>query len=221
MIPAMGRIFPLSASIAVITALLSVAFVCATFSENAAAAPSGTRTLVPPKKNTPRSEQDAPPPVESLVPGTALPDRQREFLTILANAQQRYRSARTATAKLNVRLGLQVSIANYMEVSQEASEWVGVVRGTRTTTEGDLFLSVSVGPTISLSTWTNHLYDQGDLTLVRRGSQMFGVVKELKAGEPIIFSATLLVYDISDDDAVITRPSLIARFKSVRTVATP
>jgi hypothetical protein len=147
-----------------------------------------------------------------------LPERERQLITVLREEQKRYRSVRDAPQQADVRMALEVRVADFMDVSQEATDWIGIVRGTHSTPEGDAWVVIEIAPGVTISTWTNRFVDRDDLTLIRNFSPLHRELNELKVDQPVQFSATMIMYDISSDEDMVLRPHIIARFHSVKSV---
>ena len=168
------------------------------------------------KKKQPPAPKPAPAPPAAAASG--MPDREQQFIAMLNDAVSHYVAARTITLRSDVRQNLEVRVAKFMEDSQEAVNWTGVLRATHLTEQGDLAVRVEIAPDIKITTWNSNPFDRVDLTLVRQGTPLFAKINGMIVGTPVIFSATMLVYDVSTDDNAVERPTVIARFRDMNPV---
>ena len=145
-----------------------------------------------------------------------MPERQKSLVAMLQDANLRYQAAKTSAKRADERIRMQVGVASFMEESQDAVEWTGVLRESRTTREGDVWVSIEIAPLVTVSNWSSRAADREDLTLIRQGSILSKTIHETEVGQPIVFNATMLVYDVTDDDDMVAHPHLIARFKTIR-----
>jgi len=150
-----------------------------------------------------------------VVPGQAMPARENGLVTILTDAARQYARQRTVQQRTAVRLAMQSAIAKFMRESQEAQNWVGVVKASRRTADGDTWLAIDIAPDVSLSTLQDRGQDSGYQTLIHGGSPLRSVADQLTVGQPVTFDGTMLIFDVSDDDAMMQRPQIITRFRKI------
>lgn len=167
-----------------------------------------TRTAPPPP----------PPSPDSFVGGLAMPDRERALIAIFGETARRYQVAHTAAQKSELRIAMEGRIATFMDASQDAKDWLGIVRATHSTTEGDRWVSIEIAPELALSTFENRFSDKEELTLIRKYTPLWHAVDQLVVGQAVKFSATMLILDIADNDGIVLRPHIIARFSSLKLV---
>lgn len=156
-----------------------------------------------------------PPRTFEFIPGYQEPDRQRELIEILNKGRLDYDGARTVARKAEARVAMQIRLTEFMQKDQEARGWIALVKEIGTTAEGDASLSIAIAPNIILSTFWTRARDQTDLTLIREYSPIFETLKTLKIGDAVKIDARMLVFDVSNDDDMVHRPFIIARFRSV------
>ena len=164
---------------------------------------------------------DAPAPImplspETFVGGAAMPDREHALLDIFRDTAARYQAARTAKQKGDLRIAMEVRLARFMDESQEAKDWLGVVRAAHSTAEGDRWISIEIAPETALSTFENRFADKQELTLIRKYTPLWSVIDQIAVGQVVTFSATMLVFDVSDNDDMVLRPHLVARFSALK-----
>ena len=144
-----------------------------------------------------------------------MPDRERELIGLLNAAAAEYQAARTAKVKTDLRLGMELKVTAFMKQSQDAVDWLGVIHASHSTLDGDRWLSIDIAPDISLSTFQNHYADSDTQTLISRYAPLGHMVDQLMAGDVVKFSGRMMILDVTDDDAMVVRPHLIVRFKSI------
>jgi hypothetical protein len=147
-----------------------------------------------------------------------MPDRERELIAIFGDAARRYEAARTALQRSDIRISTELRISRYMAASQDAPDWVGVFKGARSTPEGDLWLSIEIAPNVTLTTHQNRFADETEQTLIHRFSPMWPVLDQLLVGEVVTFHAFMLSLDVADNDEMMLRPRLIARFSAIKQI---
>ena len=134
-----------------------------------------------------------------------MPDRERDLIAIFQDAASRYAKTRTAAQKSNVRLSLEVELSRFTQTDQLAHDWVGVIRTVHSTPEGDRWMAIEIAPDVIFSTFDSRFSDRFDLTLIRPYSKLWDPIETLKVGEPVYFDATMLVFDVSNDDDMVRR----------------
>ena len=166
--------------------------------------------------NAPTDPPAAGPAESPVVPGLMMPARENALVTILTNAARQYTHLRTASQKAEARLAMQISVSKFMRESQEAHGWVGLIRASHRTTEGDIWLSIAIAPEIVLSTLQDRFQDDGYQTLIRASSPLQSTVaEEMPVGQAVIFDGTMLIFDVSDNDGLIERPQIVTRFQKI------
>jgi len=179
--------------------------------------------------SVPALAADAPPPAPAanlvkspLVPGVMIPAREGALIAILSDAARRYERQRTTQQKADVRVSMEIAISKFMRESQEAEGWVGIVKTIRRTAEGDVWLGLAIAPDIMISTLQDRTQDREFLTLIRNPSPLWPVAAQgLAIGQAVVFDARMLIYDVSNNDGMIERPHIVARFRNLHALDDP
>jgi len=149
----------------------------------------------------------------------AMPERERAFIDIIHEARKAFAAARLSAAKKDIRVGLQLRISEFWKKDPNFSDWVGVVRTSATTREGDARIEVALTPQIAIRTAKNRDQDPDRLSLVAPDSPLFPVVGELSPDQPVKFSARLLRYVVGSDQEMVEQPQILVHFQSLKPLA--
>jgi len=187
-----------------------------------AAVPSAARAADKQPSPHPAPGARKPPPnPDTFVGGARMPDRERQFVGIFADTARRYEAARTASQRTDFRISEELQVGQFMRQSQDASGWLGVFKGTRSTPDGDVWFAVEIAPGLVLSTQQNRYADEGVQTLIHRYSPMRKVLDHLQVGDIVVFDATMLSMDVSNNDDMVLRPHLVVRFATIKPLEEP
>ncbi|HLG89423.1 MAG TPA: hypothetical protein VKZ79_19765 [Alphaproteobacteria bacterium] len=146
----------------------------------------------------------------------AAPQRERDFLTIIGNARDDLNGAGTVGKRADVRMGMQVKLANFIQVSDQAKDWVAVVKEHGRTREGDAWITLEIGPNVTVRTVRSLSDDPEHVTLVRAFSPVAERLKKIEIGQKVAFSGTLVRYLITSDEDMIERPQIFAHFTDIK-----
>jgi hypothetical protein len=146
----------------------------------------------------------------------SMPARQRELIALIAEGRRAYDAAPAGLAQINARLDLQIRMTRFVNGESEAKGWLGIVRSSEKTLEGDRVFSVEVGPGVIVGTCENRYHDPDLLTLILPHSSIYKTVGKLEIGQPVVFDATILKGRYSTDDDMVRRPFLVAHFSDVK-----
>lgn len=155
-------------------------------------------------------------PVENAQSASLMPEREQELIDLFLRARKRYVSGKPGTFAKDVRLDMQVELFRFMKAGQDVQDWVGTVKGHGTTPEGDTWLVIEIADGITLGTWKARANDAVEQTLLHPFSPLHKLAAKATMGEPVIFSGRIIASMNDTDDAMISRPQLIARFKDLR-----
>jgi hypothetical protein len=144
------------------------------------------------------------------------PDRERDLIAILTDAQKALRTSRSASPAQDARIAMQVRVTDFMRKSQDVKDWVGTVKSHGLTPEGDAWITIEIAENITIGTWQSAADDRRADTLLRQHSALFKAVNGAKIGQSIIFSGRIVNSVLSDDDDMVTHPRFIGRFTALR-----
>lgn len=93
--------------------------------------------------------------------------------------------------------------------------WVGVIESMGTNTEGNAYVTISIGDSILLQTSpTTALGDDG--TMIPQGSRMYNVLSNMKEGDRVIFSFELYRIINLTESGAMTEPVFLVRFNDIK-----
>jgi hypothetical protein len=150
-----------------------------------------------------------------------MPTDQAGLMTAVEDARRQYASAPNDMAKGASRPVRAQAICRVLR-NRSVNNWVGVVENLSTNGDGKGVLEIQIGPKTSVKTWNNSLSDIGSRTLIEPSSSLFATASQLRIGQLVRFSGTLIQ---DDTDCVreasmslsgsINDPEFIIRFQSV------
>jgi hypothetical protein len=167
------------------------------------------------------SAQTKPPlqPVPEPVIGSAkapLPQREADYIVIIQNARRQYAAAKSIDARKNIRMAMQSAIHLYMGLSHSAQDWVGIFKDSKKNPKGSQSLQIEIAPGVTIGTWDNPTADVTSDTMLQQFSALGKLVNGLSIGEEVMFSADLLGSVVGNDDDMVLRPRVIARFSQLK-----
>ncbi|HLG89871.1 MAG TPA: hypothetical protein VKZ79_22050 [Alphaproteobacteria bacterium] len=144
-----------------------------------------------------------------------MPQRERDFIGILRQAQDKFGGARTTESRRNVRLEMQMHLADFAKLSPSALDWIGVVHRTHTDRAGFASISIEIWPDINFSTATSRLADPQNQTLITAGTKLYETVSRLETGRVVKFGAVLIGGRLASDEEMVRHPVVMVRFTSL------
>jgi len=163
----------------------------------------------------------APGPPDAII-GSAkatLPPREAEYIGILQNARKQYITARSVDGRKSARIAMQSAVHNFMGLSHNAQDWVGVFKDSRKNPLGTQSVELEIAPGVTVATWDNPASDATYYTLIQQTSAMGKLVGSLAIGDEVIFSADLIGAVISSDEDMVLRPQVIGKFSKLEKIA--
>jgi hypothetical protein len=196
--------------------ILAATLVCTTAAMAQAPAQSkaASPTPAPPTAAFAKSPQTAAPIVTSAK-GPA-PRRELDYLGLIEQARERYTAAHSVDARRYARLDMQIAVHDFMGLSHNAQDWIGIFKGSKQTHEGTVSLAVEIGPGVVIRTWDNTDLDTSYNTLMKPFTPVGKLAGGLQIGDTVMFSANLIGSVISTDDDMILRPQVIAQFQTLQ-----
>jgi hypothetical protein len=167
----------------------------------------------------------APPkPTTEVIIGSSrapLPPREAEYIGIIQNTRRQYAAARSIDARRNTRMAMQSAVHNFMGLSHNAQDWVGVFKDSKKNSEGSRSLEIEIAPGVTIATWENPCVDAPYYTMITQFSALGQLIDGLQIGDDVTFSADLIGTVISSDDDMVSRPQIIARFSALKKIEPP
>jgi hypothetical protein len=140
-----------------------------------------------PKAATSPAKPAAPAPAAADFPiGSAkapLPEREADYIRIIQDARRQFIAARSVDGRRNARMALQSAVHNFMGLSHNAQDWVGVFKDTHKNPEGTQSVEIEISPGITIGTWENADADTTYGTMFQQRSPMGKLVSSLAIGD--------------------------------------
>jgi hypothetical protein len=150
-----------------------------------------------------------------------LPARETDYIGLIDKARKQYASSRSVDARKNTRIALQVATHDFMGLSHNAQDWVGVFKDSKKTREGAMTLEIEIAPGVTISTWDNAAMDASYGTLLKPYTPVGKIAGALAIGDTVAFSANLIGSVISTDDDMVLHPQVIAQFTKLSKIDDP
>ncbi len=163
-------------------------------------------------------------PASDAVIGSArapLPPREADYIRIVTDARRQYLGARSVDGRRNARMAMQNAVHNFMGLSHNAQDWVGVFKDTKKNPLGTQSVEIEISPGVTVATWDNPASDASYFTLFQQTSPIGKLVSNLAIGDEVVFSANLIGAVISSDEEMVLRPQVIAKFSKLETIEPP
>jgi len=164
----------------------------------------------------------ATPAAPDAIIGSAkapLPPREAEYIGIVQNARKQYTTARSVDGRKNARVAMQSAVHNFMGLSHDAQDWVGVFKDTKKNPLGTQSVEIEIAPGVTVATWDNPASDATYYTLFQQTSATGKLVSSLSIGDEVVFSANLIGAVISSDEDMVLRPQVIGKFSKLEKIA--
>lgn len=146
----------------------------------------------------------------------AMPAGERDFVGILARAQDQLRSATSEESRRRLRIEMQIEEADFAKQSPSAQDWVGIVQEAGTDRDGFAWISIEIGPDITLSTARSREVDPRNQTLITAGTKLYQIASRLQTGQAVKFDATLIGGRLGSDEEMVRRPEVTVHFTSLK-----
>jgi hypothetical protein len=162
-----------------------------------------------------------PKPTAEVIIGSSrapLPQREAEYIGIIQDTRRQYAAARSIDGRRGARMAMQSAVHNFMGLSHNAQDWVGVFKDSKKNPEGSRSLEIEIAPGVTIATWDNPGADGPYDTMIKQFSALGKLVDGLQIGDDVTFSADLIGAVISGDDDMVSRPQVIARFSALKKI---
>jgi hypothetical protein len=146
----------------------------------------------------------------------APPERERTLIAMIEHARIAFDAAKTAEAKQDVRLSLQIQMHDFMALTHDADHWIGVFKNSEATGEGDRTVEIEIAPGVLLKTMETRFADGDYETLIRPHAPLKSLVGDLKIGEAVVFTASMIGTAVGDDDQMVRHPTIVTKFLDIR-----
>lgn len=126
---------------------------------------------------------------------TGLPQSQREFLGVVAEYKERFRSAANELQQSTLRDQRRTAVVKVLGSQLIAENWIGTLRNLETNTEGKAIVSVRLASGVDLLTWNNALSDTMHQTMIDKGTPVYAALMNMTVGDPVMVSGKFVPSD--------------------------
>ncbi len=160
-------------------------------------------------------------PIFSAPPGIPIPDREREYVEIVDKARKAFQSAKSVDGRRAARAAFQIDAHNFMGLSHDAKDWVGIFKESKFLPNGKRSLRIEISPNVTIETGNNEFDDSVYETLIKPYMPIGKLIGDLAIGQPVSFSANLIGAVISSDEDMVLQPRVIGRFSDFKVLDEP
>jgi hypothetical protein len=164
--------------------------------------------------------QKAPPP-RPFVTEAPTPSREQAYIAIVDKARHDYLTAKSAEGRVGARTSLQITVHQFMGLTHEAQDWVGIYQGSQVLSNGNRSFGIWVAPDVLIATWESPAFDSQYDTMIKPYEPIAHVLDGLYIGDAVMFSANLLGNAISSDEEMVLHPRIIAKFTKLKKLDPP
>lgn len=161
----------------------------------------------------PAPEPDPLSPSELVV--ERMPEDQKSFLDVMAEASEAYKDAPNELVKSDIDRDRRTNSQEFTP-GGELSGWVGVVEHLGTNGDGNGIVTIRANPITTFQTWNNAISDHRHKTLIPHDSELYDAIAQLAEGTPVVFSGRLLDEGSTTEHGSVTEPEFIVRFSSIK-----
>jgi hypothetical protein len=160
-------------------------------------------------------------PVFSVPSTIAIPDRERDYVGIVDKARKAFLLAKSVDGRRAARAALQIDAHNFMGLTHDAKDWVGIFKESDFMPDGKRSLRIEIAPNVTIETWDNGYDDSKYETLIKPYMPIGKLIGDLAIGQPVSFSANLIGAVISSDEDMVLQPRVIAKFSDFKVLEEP
>jgi hypothetical protein len=161
----------------------------------------------------------ATPPIADLpasAPASApIPQQEKDFIAIFGAARRQFAAARSTAGRQDARTALQIKLHQFLGLSHNAQNWIGIFKQSQTGDDGNLSIDVEIAPGVVITTLLNRFDDARFRTMIRPYGPLAALANTLSVGQQVTFDADLIGNVVSNDDDMVLTPRIIARFNKL------
>ncbi|MCZ7487166.1 hypothetical protein [Rhizobium rhizogenes] len=155
-------------------------------------------------------------------PETVLPANQRDFLTVVGDYKERFRSASNELQQSVLRDARRAAILNALASRLTVENWTGTLRNLETNTEGKAIVTVRLASSVDVLTWNNSLSDVIHRTMIEKGTPLYDALSNMSVGDPVTVSGSFIPSNQDGAletsvtiDGSMTAPEFLFRFSKI------
>ncbi|AYG73609.1 hypothetical protein [Rhizobium sp. CCGE532] len=151
-----------------------------------------------------------------------LPTSQRDFLAVIADYKERFRSASNELQQSALRDGRRAAILKALASRLTVQNWTGTLRNLETSTEGKAIVTVRLVSDVDVLTWNNSLSDVIHRTMIDKGTPLYAALMNMSVGDPVTVSGSFIPSDQDGAletsltiDGSMTAPEFLFQFSNI------
>lgn len=122
----------------------------------------------------------------------ALPANQRDFLAVVADFKERFRSASNELQQSALRDERRAALLKALASRLTVENWAGTLRKLETNTEGKAIVTVRLATGVDVLTWNNALSDAMHETMIDKGTPLYAALMNMAVGDPVTVSGSFI-----------------------------
>lgn len=122
----------------------------------------------------------------------ALPANQRDFLAVVADYKERFRSASNELQQSALRDERRAALLRALASRLTVENWTGTLRKLETNSEGKAIVTVRLAAGVDVLTWNNALSDAMHETMIEKGTPLYAALLNMAVGDPVIVSGSFI-----------------------------
>ncbi|UWU20156.1 hypothetical protein N2601_12715 [Rhizobium sp. CB3060] len=134
-------------------------------------------------------------PMASASKQSPLPASQRDFLAVVADYKERFRSASNELQQSALRDERRAAILKALASRLTVENWAGTLRNLETNTEGKAIITVRLASDVDVMTWNNSFSDVIHRTMIDKGTPLYAALMNMSVGDPVIVSGSFIPSD--------------------------
>lgn len=169
------------------------------------------------QESTATAQPEPEPEPEPLSPtelaNKSMPEAQKSFLAVMADAAKAYEDAPNELVKSSIERDRRTESREFTKDGMSA--WTGVLERLETNGDGHGIVVIRANPNTTFQTWNNAYSDAQYNTLIPNGSELYNTVAGLATGTPVRFSGNIVSEGSATERGSVIEPEFIVRFSNV------
>jgi len=124
-----------------------------------------------------------------------LPANERDFLAVVAEYKDRFRSASNELQQSALRDERRAALLKALASRLSVEDWAGTLRRLETNVEGKAIVTVRLATGVDVLTWNNALSDAMHETMIDKGTPLYAALMNMAVGDPVHISGSFIPSD--------------------------
>ncbi|KMQ73997.1 hypothetical protein [Marinobacter subterrani] len=171
------------------------------------------RTTTETAQPEPAAEPEPEPLSPAELAANNMPEAQKSFLAVMADAARAYEDAPNELVKSTIERDRRTDSREFTKDGLTA--WTGVLERLETNGDGNGIVVIRANSHTTFQTWNNAYSDAQYNTLIPNGSELYTKVAQLSVGAPVRFSGNIVSEGSATERGSVIEPEFIVRFSNV------